>query len=72
MLASVTTGVGVAVEVEVEAVIGLGVRAGISKSKMEAAVDGGGFGVRMGGRGGLFITCHFMRSRVATESSTEE
>ena len=45
---------------------------GVGVSEMEAEVGGGGFGARVGGGGGLFITCHFMRSRVATESSTEE
>jgi len=38
----------------------------------EELVVGGGFGVRTGAGGGLFITCHFTRSRVATESSKDE
>ena len=70
MLAGVITGVDVAVEAELEVTVELWLGVGISE--MEAGVGGGGFGVRIGGRGGLFITCHFMRSRVATESSTEE
>ena len=70
VLAGVTTGVGVVVEVELEAAVELGVGVGVSEA--EAGVGGGGLGVRVGGGGGLFITCHFMRSRVATESSTEE
>lgn len=70
VLTGVTTGVSVVVEAEVEATMGLGVGMGISEAG--AGAGGGGFGVRMGGGGGLFITCHFMRSRVATESSTEE
>ena len=57
------------VEVEVDAAVEPGVGVGISE--MGVTMRGGGFGVRVGG-GGLFITCHFIRSRVATESSTEE
>ena len=53
--------VGIEVELEV----------GVNVLEVEAVVSGG-FGVRMGGGGGLFITCHFTRSRVAMESSTEE
>ena len=70
MLIGVTTGVGVGVvvKVEVEAAVELWDEVGVPE--VEAAI-GGGFGVRAGG-GGLFNTCHFMRSRVATESSTEE
>ena len=69
MLVDVATGGNVSAEVEVDIAMELGVRAGISE--VEAAV-GGGFRVRMGGGGGWFITCHFTRSRVAMESSTEE
>lgn len=60
---------GVDVPVEAEAALELGV--GVGVSEVEAGISGGGFGVRMGG-GGLFSTCHFTRSRVAMESSTEE
>ena len=66
----VLIGVVIGVDVVVEAEMELGVGVGISE--VEAAVGGGGFWVRVGGGGGLFITCHFTRSRVATESSTEE
>lgn len=52
------------VEVEVDAPAELGVL------EAEVAVDGGGCEVR--GGGGLFITCHFTRSRVAMESSKDE
>lgn len=70
MLAGVATGVDVVVEAETDAGVELGVRVGISKA--EPAVCGEGLEVRMGGGAGLFITCHFTRSRVATESSKDE
>lgn len=44
----------------------------MSVLEVEAAAGGGRFVVRLGGGGGAFITCHFKRSRVAMESSTEE
>ena len=66
----VLAGVVVSVEVETGAAMELGVGVGISE--VEAVIGGGGFGVRMGGGGGLFMTCHFTRSRVAMESSTDE
>ena len=60
VLTAVTTGV---VETAVEATIELGVGMGVSEAGAAAG---------MGGGGGLFIMCHVIRSRVATESSTEE
>lgn len=58
MFTSVSTDVDVFVKVET----------GVT----EELVVGGDLGVRMGAGGGLFITCHFTRSRVATESSKDE
>lgn len=58
LFAGVATGVGASADAEVDA-------AG-------AAVGCGALGVRTGGGGGLLITCHFTRSRVATESSKDE
>ena len=55
------------VEVETDAAEELGVGVGILE--VEAVV---GFWVLTVGGGGLFITCHFTRSRVATESSKDE
>ena len=55
---------------EAGAAVELGVEVGVSD--VAAAIDGGGLGVRVGGGGGLLSMCHFTRSRVATESSTEE
>ena len=52
---------------EVDATLEFGVGA-----RDVVATVGGGFGVFMGGKGGLFITCHFTRSRVAMESSKDE
>ena len=70
VLVGVAVGVDISVEVEVDAAMELGV--GVGVSEVEAVASGGGFGVRTGGGGGLFITCHFTRSRVATESSKDE
>jgi hypothetical protein len=58
------------VVVGVVAVVELGVEVGVSE--VAAAVGGGGFGVRVGGRAGLLSVCHFTRLGVATEFSTEE
>ena len=72
VLVGVAVGVDISVEVEVDAAMELGVGVGVGVSEVEAVASGGGFGVRTGGGGGLFITCHFTRSRVATESSKDE
>ena len=69
VFAGVAAGVDVSVETEVDTEMVLGVEVGVPE--VEATI-GGGLGVRMGGGRGLFITCHFTRSRVAMESSTEE
>jgi len=67
VLVGVATGVYRVVEATaVEFWVGAGV------SEVEAMLGGEGFGVRTGGGGGLFIICHFTRSRVAMESSTDE
>lgn len=70
VLVGVAVGVDISVEVEVDAAMELGV--GVGVSEVEAVASGGSFRVRTGGGGGLFITCHFTRSRVATESSKDE
>ena len=45
---------------------------GVGILDVEAAIGNNGFGLRLGAGGSLFITCHFTRSRVATESSKDE
>jgi len=71
-LAGVAIGVDVTVEAAEADAAAVELGVGVGVSEVEAMVSGGGLGVRMGGGAGLFITCHFTRSRVAMESSTEE
>lgn len=68
-LVDVTAGMDASAKAETEKGVELVVV--MSVLEVEAAAGGGRFVARLGG-GGAFITCHFKRSRVAMESSTEE
>ena len=69
-LVDVIAGMGASAKAKAEAAVKLALA--VNVFEVEAAAGGGGFLVRLGGGGGIFITCHFKRSRVAMESSTEE